>query len=52
MQEIREVQKELVMPTLTQEEIDSAINAAWKNIKSIIEQETGKEVEEVVGADE
>lgn len=50
--EIRERQKDFVMPTLTQEEIDSAIHAAWENIKSIIEQETGKEVEEVIGADE
>ena len=48
-EEIREMQKDFVEPTLSQEEIDTAISAAWKNAKRIIEQETGKEVEELIG---
>lgn len=48
-EEIREMQKNFVEPTLSQEEIDTAISAAWKNAKRIIEQETGKEVEELIG---
>ena len=46
---LRELQAAFIEPTLTQEEIDNAIAEAEKRIKKIIEQETGNEVEEIVG---
>lgn len=47
--EIREIEKDFVEPTLTREEIDEAEENAIRKFKAIIEQKTGKEVEEIIG---
>lgn len=44
---LRELQADFVEPTITQDEIRTAIDLAEQNLKKIIEQETGKEVEEI-----
>ena len=44
---LRELQADFVEPTITQDEIRTAIDLAEQNLKKIIERETGKEVEEI-----
>lgn len=46
---INEIEAAFIHPTLTREQIDHAEAIAAKKIISIIEEQTGKEVEEILG---